>query len=521
MTSPSAAPARGVARIAGCLASLPLRSWLLLWLVYVALARAGGPAAGALLEAAVEQAGVSALMPETIGAFLLAPGSWVPTLAALALACAGTLLWTAVVLAVAVSDTPQRALAIIRGWGWRRSLLLVLPLTFLAPLLRVPLFTPVTRDLTLPPFIGREFLKTPHTGALWVLGLAAVALIVFASIVILGRGRDPLRACGRWLRGNWRTALVIVAVALAASLVPASAGIVSDTAMVIGAVTVALCLSSRAPVRKPASSVPALAAFVTVVAVGTGASVVVPFTVADGHEPDDALVIAHRGYVSGGPENTILALEAAAPHAPDYVEVDVLQAADGGIVASHDTNLAVLAGVPGNIYEMTTAEVTATSIEMHGNRDTIPTLHDYALRAKELGLPLMIELKVTGHEVGDFAAQVVDELAAIDALEGNVFHSLDAATVQQLENEHPKLEVGLTIAMLHGDLPSIDCDFFTIEQASITPEVVHAAEERGLPLYAWTVNDENAMRALLDLGVDGLITDNLEADVLRHQVTAD
>ncbi|MCW4385661.1 glycerophosphodiester phosphodiesterase family protein [Salinibacterium sp. SYSU T00001] len=528
MPTRSAQQSRALAQTFGGLLGVPLRCWLLLWALYVLLARAVGPAAGALLDAALAQARIPALTPEALPALLAVPESWPAAAAALLLACGGALLWTATILTVAAepSRDPRRiargALATIRTWRWRRSLLFILPITFLSPILRVPVFAPVTRDIALPPFIGREFLKTPHTGALWVLGLTAVALAVFASLVILARGRDPLGGPRRWLRDHWRMTLVVAAIALFARVVPPDAGILTDALMVIAAVAAGLALvgtlraAPPSPQRHRTSPAVAAASFTAVVALSTGASVVTPYVAADGHEPEqeDALVIAHRGFVSGGPENTILGLEAAAPHEPDFVEVDVMQTGDGGIVASHDSNLAVLAGVPRNVYEMTTDEVTSTIIEMHGQRDAIPTMTDYVLRAKQLGLPLLIELKLTGHEVGDFPTQVIEELEEIDGLEGNMFHSLDPATVRELEREHPELDTGLTIAMLQGELPDIDCDFLVIEQSSITPEMVQAAHARDMPLYAWTVNDENAMRSLLDLGVDGIVTDNLEASAL-------
>ncbi len=47
----------------------------------------------------------------------------------------------------------------------------------------------------------------------------------------------------------------------------------------------------------------------------------------------------------------------------------------------------------------------------------------------------------------------------------------------------------------------------------VTERVVAAAHDRGLQVHIWTVNDADEMRALLDLGVDGIMTDR--ADVLK------
>ncbi|WIB17112.1 glycerophosphodiester phosphodiesterase family protein [Curtobacterium sp. MCPF17_050] len=60
-------------------------------------------------------------------------------------------------------------------------------------------------------------------------------------------------------------------------------------------------------------------------------------------------------------------LEAAAALHPDRVEVDVQQTGDGTFVASHDTDLLVLAGRDEDIDAMSTAAVTSTTVRMHGN----------------------------------------------------------------------------------------------------------------------------------------------------------
>jgi glycerophosphoryl diester phosphodiesterase len=219
------------------------------------------------------------------------------------------------------------------------------------------------------------------------------------------------------------------------------------------------------------------------------------------------LVIAHRGYDAGGPENTVAGLEAAARFDPDLVEVDVQQTGDGGLVASHDTNLFTLAGVDENLYELTTAEATATVVGMKGHRDRIPTLRAYAARAEQLGVRLLVELKVTGHETADVLERLDADLEAAGAGDDTMLHSLDPGVVAALAARHPEQRVGLTVSMMTGPLPPCDCDFYVIEQASLTPALIGEAHAAGDEIYAWTVDDPAAMDALVRAGVDGLVTD--------------
>jgi glycerophosphoryl diester phosphodiesterase len=190
--------------------------------------------------------------------------------------------------------------------------------------------------------------------------------------------------------------------------------------------------------------------------------------------------------------------------------VDIQQTGDGGFVASHDTNLLVLAGLNRNIYDMTTAEVTSTTVRMKGNSDRIPTMTDYVRRAQELGQPLLIELKVTGHEKPGFVRDLLAELDSVDALQSNIYHSLSASAVSHFTRLHPELRVGLTLGLLFGAPPlDLDVDFYSIEQSSYTSEFVDDAHALGREVYVWTVNDDLGMRRFLRDGADGLVTDRL------------
>jgi len=225
-------------------------------------------------------------------------------------------------------------------------------------------------------------------------------------------------------------------------------------------------------------------------------------------EPSDTIVIAHRGFSGGGVENTLSALDAAAAAHADAVEMDVQQTKDGVFVASHDTNLLMVAGRNENIYEMTADEVTSTVVREGGFEDTIPTMEQYVSHAVELGMPLLIELKVTGHEQPDF---VEDFLAVLDDLgvtDDETYHSLDPETVETLKTLRPELRVGLTIAVSRGGVPDSPCDFYVIEQASYTSEFLQEAHRRGKAVYVWTVNDDDGLRRYLASRVDGIVTDH-------------
>lgn len=207
---------------------------------------------------------------------------------------------------------------------------------------------------------------------------------------------------------------------------------------------------------------------------------------------------------------------AVATH-PDYVETDMQQTRDGVFVASHDTNLLMVAGINRNIYDMTADEVTRTTVSEGGFSAKIPTMAAYVKRAAQLGMPLLIELKVHGHEKPGFVRAFLAELDSLDVTDRNIYHSLDPSVVAQLKELRPELRVGLTIAMSAGGVPTSPCDFFVIEQASFTRDFLDQAHALGKQVYVWTVDGDDRIRRFLRIPVDGIVTDQPDDAVhYRH-----
>ncbi|MFY0088585.1 glycerophosphodiester phosphodiesterase family protein, partial [Acinetobacter baumannii] len=92
---------------------------------------------------------------------------------------------------------------------------------------------------------------------------------------------------------------------------------------------------------------------------------------------------------------TISGLEAAHAAGADLVEMDVMQTKDGRFVAMHDATLGRLAGRPDAVKDLTFDELTAITVhDAHGHEDRIPAFADYVTLAKQLGMPLLIEIKL-------------------------------------------------------------------------------------------------------------------------------
>jgi glycerophosphoryl diester phosphodiesterase len=453
-------------------------------------------------------------------------------------------------------------IALLRSLANIQSPLLVVYVFVVAPIGGLELASALTRDIDIPHFVSNEFMKTPLGTVGYSAVIAAVVYLNFRLVLVLPAmvvtRSSPLRALRTSLRGtrvySWRLALALIGViALATLLIAVTVEIMvgltllADTVLPSAALPVAaasigsgevvsfltiglativvahiLVSAGRACVGLPtdmwhvavapkpfsARKRTLIARLVALVSAGAIGFSAVPVMASPVDGAADTLIIAHRGYVGGGVENTIGALEAAAATHPDVVEVDVMQTKDGQFVASHDTNLLLLAGMNVNISELTLEEATAITVSTPGFSDTIPSLRDYVTRADELDVPLLIEVKVHGQETADYLDLFLAELDALGVTAQNSYHSLSVDAVEGLKDRRPELAVGYTVAINLGLLPDIDCDFIVVEQSSFSESLLEQARIEGKPVYVWTVNSEDAIRDYLRVPVQGIVTDH-------------
>ncbi len=242
------------------------------------------------------------------------------------------------------------------------------------------------------------------------------------------------------------------------------------------------------------------------IVVGTVASVPVMRNIAD---HPSTLVVAHRGWTAKSVENTIESLQAATNLGADLVELDVMRTADNQFVVFHDTTLTRLSSSRGRVADLTLEELTAVTLrDPAGYEGQIPSLVDYATKAKELGQPLLIELKLSGAEpeAKQNVADLIRVLDENDLLDGNMFQSIDWDSTQELKKQLPDAPVGYVMPFAGLALPDTLADFLVLEQSSATDLMRELADRAGLGYVVWTVNTEDAMRRRFHEDIDALIT---------------
>lgn len=237
--------------------------------------------------------------------------------------------------------------------------------------------------------------------------------------------------------------------------------------------------------------------------------------------PTDAAVVAHRGLISDAVENSVPALEAAAELDVDYVEIDLLQTADEGIVVIHDDELGRLAGLDQRISQMTLEEATAVVQRQGGHEAPIPSFEEVVARSVELEQPLLVEIKTHGGESEGYVADVLEVLERHDVADVSLVQAIDRDIVEQVDALAPDVPLAYVVPIRFGYLPSTPADYVVVETSAYNDRFLEAARDADVEIMVWTVNDDATAKMLIRDGVDGVITDEpamfaAELDAVRE-----
>lgn len=224
------------------------------------------------------------------------------------------------------------------------------------------------------------------------------------------------------------------------------------------------------------------------------------------------LPFAHRGGASEAPENTMPAFEQAVRLGYRYLETDVHVTADGELLAFHDDHLDRVTDRTGAIADLPWSEVARAKVD---GREPIPRFEDL------LGTWPDVRINVDPKHDAAVAplAEVLLRTGAVDRVCVGAFSDRRLARLQSLVGGHlccsmgPR-QVARLVAASRG-LPgggglAAPCAQVPTSQGPlplVTERFVAAAHARGIQVHVWTIDDRDEMVRLLDLGVDGIMTD--------------
>lgn len=218
------------------------------------------------------------------------------------------------------------------------------------------------------------------------------------------------------------------------------------------------------------------------------------------------VVMAHRGYFVNAVENTLGSLEAAAVFKPDYVELDVVESADGELFVIHDNNLKRMASLDKNIREMNKDEVKAVVLKQNGYESHISTLSEFVDKAKELDQNLNVEIKIYGNESPDYVSNIVSLLKAKQVANNYLIQSLDWDTVLRVNELAPEISAGFIAMKKDFDINNPGIDFISIPAYDVAKDLLSHADVTNKPIYVWTIDAEEEIETVFSEGAAGVIT---------------
>ena len=219
------------------------------------------------------------------------------------------------------------------------------------------------------------------------------------------------------------------------------------------------------------------------------------------------LLIGHRGASLALPENTLAAFARAVDDGADGIELDVQLSADGQIAIIHDADLQRLTGDPRKVSQLSAAELRRQEL---GHGQGVPMLPDLF---ELLGEPTLynVELKSFGLNDHGLAEKVAGVVRAFGLQAFTLISSFDPLLVRRAQKIfEPETAVALLRApgltqysklLVHT---AVDNPHFSL----INEESMAAAVRQGQRTFAWTVDDPLIAQRLIDLGVDGIITND-------------
>ncbi len=225
---------------------------------------------------------------------------------------------------------------------------------------------------------------------------------------------------------------------------------------------------------------------------------------------------AHRGFSGSYPENTILAFEKALEAGCEGIELDVQRTKDGELVIIHDEAIDRTSDRSGLVKDMTYEELTKADFSYRYRGQCgfqkIPTLREYFALVQTWDIITNIELKTGVYEYLGIEQQVYDLIREYHLEEKVIISSFNHHSILRMKAIAPQLRCGFlseTWILDVGSYVASHCvEAYHPQFHMLTAEETADLKAHGVEINTWTVNEETDIRNMIDIGVDGIISNH-------------
>jgi len=234
------------------------------------------------------------------------------------------------------------------------------------------------------------------------------------------------------------------------------------------------------------------------------------------------LLAAHRGGSLLWPENSLLAFRNALALGADFIEFDVHLSRDGEVMVIHDATLYRTTTGAGPVRDRSVAELKAFRLKDWSGTvtaETVPTLNEVVEVAARAKRRMLLEIKVDAGKarypgIEEKVRAILDRHAMTAS---TVVMSFEAPTWRRVRELRPEVATcalysarTLARTSLSAELDTLRAAgvrFIGVEHTVVDAAAVKQAQEAGIGLGAWTVNNPADMQRMIGAGVTILITD--------------
>ncbi len=232
-------------------------------------------------------------------------------------------------------------------------------------------------------------------------------------------------------------------------------------------------------------------------------------------------IIAHRGFSSIAPENTLAAFQTAIQHQADSIEFDLQISADGIPIIFHDETLERITGSTGKIQQKKLKELKHLSAGAWFSNDfhqaTIPTLTEALESLKEIKDYLYFDVKPHCQWSEVEIESLILELKDKKLLEKSIITSFNEMFLDRCRTICPTIQLGYFVTDI-AEFPKQLNKAKTAGNAILSswykvllkdPNWVKQSHEQGVSVVAWTVDRPEDLQKLTQIGVKRIITNSL------------
>ncbi len=229
-------------------------------------------------------------------------------------------------------------------------------------------------------------------------------------------------------------------------------------------------------------------------------------------------ILAHRGFSAAAPENTLASIKQAIEIGVDFIEIDIHLTKDFIPVVIHDPDVSRTSNRYSNLHIETNNYAELKNFDLGSwfhpdfHSERLPTLEE-VLKLDLQGAKLMIEVKkdlLSAEAIVPHILKVAKKYTSPREIFPHYFGSFNPSIIKEIRKEAPGIH---TIGILEN-LELIDT-FLRIKVHTLAiwakilnAEVLTDLKSKNVQVFSFTVNDPAKGQELIEMGVQGLITDN-------------